>query len=261
VRSAVVNVIDLRYWWYTANGGLYAPAGGQNLAPRQQLREARGGTKQSEAATARMVREYRRRCPDKAVLCSLDGRPSGYALYRLRPQFEAGNSVGDLRVIEAIGATPEATREIWRFVLDVDWVARVKAFLLPVDHPLFFLLARPREMNFRVHDGLWIRLVDLPAAFAARCMGDAAPVVIEVTDAFCPWNAGRWQISGAGAERTSADAELDCDITSLGLVYLGGFSFRRLVRAGRVMELCEGAAERADTLFPADLAPWCPEIF
>ncbi|PYM08415.1 MAG: GNAT family N-acetyltransferase [Candidatus Rokuibacteriota bacterium] len=195
------------------------------------------------------------------VLLTLDGRPSGYALYRLRPQFEAGNSVGDLRVIEAIGATPEATREIWRFVLDVDWVARVKAFLLPVDHPLFFLLARPREMNFRVHDGLWIRLVDLPAAFAARRMGDAAPVVIEVTDAFCPWNAGRWQISGAGAERTSADAELDCDITSLGSVYLGGFSFRRLVRAGRVMELCEGAAERADTLFPADLAPWCPEIF
>ena len=100
------------------------------------------------------------------VLLTLDGRPSGYALYRLRPQFEAGNSVGDLRVIEAIGATPEATREIWRFVLDVDWVARVKAFLLPVDHPLFFLLARPREMNFRVHDGLWIRLVDLPAARA-----------------------------------------------------------------------------------------------
>ena len=195
------------------------------------------------------------------VLLTLDGRPSGYALYRVHPQFEAGTSVGHLQVIEAIGATPEATREIWRFVLDVDWVARVKAIVLPVDHPLFFLLARPREMKFRVHDGLWIRLVDLPAALAARRMGDAAPVVIEVADAFCPWNAGRWRISGAGAERTSDDAELTCDVTSLGSVYLGGFSFRRLARAGRVLEVREGAAERADALFPADLAPWCPEIF
>jgi len=91
VRSAVVNVIDLRYWWYTANGGTYAPAGGQNLAPRQQLREAKGGTKQSDAAAARMVREYRRRCPDKAVLCPLDGRPSGWAV------LAAGGSVPDLR--------------------------------------------------------------------------------------------------------------------------------------------------------------------
>jgi hypothetical protein len=91
VRSAVVNVIDLRYWWYTANGGLYAPAGGQNLAPRQQLREAKGGSKQSDAAAARMVHEYRRRCPDKAVVCSLDGRPSGWAV------LAAGGSVPDLR--------------------------------------------------------------------------------------------------------------------------------------------------------------------
>ncbi len=195
------------------------------------------------------------------VLLNLDGRPSGYALYRLYPQFELGTSNGFVRVIEAVGATAEATREIWRFVLDIDWVAQVKAILLPVDHELFFLLARPRELNYRVHDGLWVRLVDLPAALAARRMGEGEPVVIEVADAFCPWNAGRWRIGPAGAERTTADAELACDITALGSVYLGAFSFRRLARAGRVTEAREGAAERADTLFPADRAPWCPEIF
>ena len=92
-------------------------------------------------------------------------------------------------------------------------------------------------------------------------MGDAAPVVIEVADVFCPWNAGRWRVGAAGAERTTADAELACDITSLGSAYLGGFSIRQLARAGRVTEVGEGAAERADALFPADRAPWCPEIF
>jgi predicted acetyltransferase len=195
------------------------------------------------------------------VLLTLDRRPAGYALYRIFQHFASGSTSGHVQVLEVVGATPEATREIWRMVLDIDWVARVKAVLLPVDHPLFFLLARPREMKFRVHDGLWVRLVDLPPALAARRLGDGEPVVIEVADAFCPWNAGRWRVSPSGAERTTADAELACDVTALGSVYLGGFSFRQLARAGRVSEVREGAAARADALFPADGAPWCPEIF
>jgi predicted acetyltransferase len=137
----------------------------------------------------------------------------------------------------------------------------VKANLLPVDHPLFFLLARPRELKFRIHDGLWVRLVDVPAALAARSLGAGDPVVIEIADAFCPWNAGRWRVGAAGAERTSTDAELACDVTALGSVYLGGFTFRQLARAGRVEERRSGALGRADALFPADRAPWCPEIF
>lgn len=195
------------------------------------------------------------------VLLSHDGRPSGYALYRVNQQFDSGSSSGHVNVIEAMGATLEATREIWRFVFGIDWVERVKAGLLPMDHPLLFLLARPREMKLRVHDGLWIRLVDLPAALAARRMGAAEAVVIEVTDAFCDWNAGRWRVSSSGAEKTGADADLACDITALGSVYLGGFSFGQLARAGRVIELRADAAARADALFPADRAPWCPEIF
>jgi predicted acetyltransferase len=190
-----------------------------------------------------------------------DGVPQGYALYRINQQMEAGSSVGHVAVIEAIGANPEATRDIWRFVFDIDWVARVKAMLLPMDHELFQLVARPRELKFRVHDGVWVRLVDLPAALAARKLGEGDPVVFEVADAFCPWNAGRWRVNAVGTERTNADAELACDVVALGSVYLGGFTFGQLVRAGRVEERRPGAAARADALFPADRAPWCPEIF
>ncbi len=195
------------------------------------------------------------------VLLTHDGRPAGYALYRIHQQFESGVSVGFLNVIEALGTNAEATRDIWRFLFEVDWVARVKASLLPTDHPLFLMTARPRELNFRVHDGLWVRLLDLPAALAARRLGGGEPVVFEVTDAFAPWNAGRWRVSASGAERTQADADLACDITALGSAYLGGFRFGHMARAGRVRELRAGAAARADALFPADRAPWCPEIF
>jgi Sterol carrier protein domain len=51
------------------------------------------------------------------------------------------------------------------------------------------------------------------------------------------------------------------DVTGLGLVYLGGFSFADLVRGSRAEELVDGAVERADALFRTDAEPWCAEIF
>ena len=72
VRSPLISIIDMRYWWYTANGGVYDPKGGMSLAPRQQLREWKGSKSRSDASLARQVREYRDRYPDKAVLCSLE---------------------------------------------------------------------------------------------------------------------------------------------------------------------------------------------
>lgn len=72
-RAALVSVIDLKYWWYTAGGGLYAPKGGEGLAPRQQLREWKGSKSRSVGSVARAVREYRTKFPEKAVTVSLDG--------------------------------------------------------------------------------------------------------------------------------------------------------------------------------------------
>jgi predicted acetyltransferase len=116
-------------------------------------------------------------------------------------------------------------------------------------------------MRLRVGDGLWVRLVDVGAALSARTyVGDGA-VVLEVEDAFCPWNAGRWKLDGGEAKRTRAAADIACDVTALGSVYLGGFTFDQLLRGGRVDELRRGAVARADAMFRGERAPWCPEIF
>jgi predicted acetyltransferase len=193
------------------------------------------------------------------VVVELDGRAQAYALYRLHMSFEAGITTGFTNVIEAMGVTPEATREIWRYLFDIDWMNSIKAGLLPVDHPLLFLLAEPRRMGLRVTDALWVRLVDVGAALAARSYGEGQSLVIEVVDGFCPWNEGRYRVPGG--ERTDADPDLRADVTTLGSVYLGGFTFAELARALRVEELSPGGIARADTLFHADRAPWCPEIF
>ncbi|MFB3910285.1 MAG: GNAT family N-acetyltransferase [Candidatus Eisenbacteria bacterium] len=195
------------------------------------------------------------------VLLTSGGEPQAYALYRLNQNLESGVSSGHVNVLEAIGATPQATAEIWRLLLDIDWVGSIKAHALPMDHPLFLLLANPRRMRFRVGDSLWVRLVDVAAAFASRSIGGGDPVVLEVSDPFCPWNEGRYALGEGTVERTRADADISLDVNALGSVYLGGFRFADLLHAGRIVELREGAAARADALLPRDRAPWCPEIF
>ena len=195
------------------------------------------------------------------VVLTIDDRPEGYALYRVNQRFEGGVTAGHLDVVEAVGSSLEATREIWRLLLDLDWVDRVKAYQLPPDHPLFFLLARPRSMRYRMGDALWVRMVDVVAGLSARNLGLGDPVVIEISDPICPWNAGRFEIGGGGVQKTSRPADLTLEIDALGSIYLGGISVSQLVRAGRIEERREGAAVRADALFRHDPAPWCPEIF
>jgi predicted acetyltransferase len=195
------------------------------------------------------------------ALAERDGEPVGYAHYRHRTRFAEGRSDSTLEVVEAMGIDPPATARVWRYLLDVDWIARLHARLLPVDHPLFLLLDEPRRMRFRVGDGLWLRLVDVEAALATRSYASPEPLVLEVTDAFCPWNESRYLIDGGQVTRTQAGPELRLDVVDLAGPYLGGFSFAQLARAGLAEELALGALARADALFRSERAPWCPEIF
>jgi len=212
--------------------------------------------------TRRLVTSPQRPVPPlNRALLELDGEPAAYALYVVNQSFDGLYSTGNVTVREAIGATPEALAELWRWLLDLDWIAHVKADLLPVDHPLFLLLTEPGRMHFTVNEGVWVRLVDVGAALAARAYASDEPLVLEVRDAFCDWNAGRWRLAGGRAERTDEAPQLALDVTALGSVYLGGFTFAQLREASRVEEHAAGAVERADRVFGSWPKPWCPEIF
>ena len=78
----------------------------------------------------------------------------------------------------------------------------------------------------------------------------------------CPRTPAAGGSPPAAVERTEDDPDLALGVGELGSVYLGGFGFGELVRAGVVRELKEGGAARADALFRTDAPkPWCPEIF
>jgi predicted acetyltransferase len=199
--------------------------------------------------------------PKRFVVHETDGAVDGYAVYRHAAGWEGGVSSAKLKVLEAVGTVPEATRELWRYLLDVDWTKTIESWLLPPDHPLFLLLAEPRRANYRVWDGIWVRLVDVGTALSGRAYAADGRVVFEVRDSFGPWNEGRWRLEDGEAERTDDEPDLRLDVTALGSVFLGGFTFAELQRACRVEEATEGAIERADAMFRTDVAPWCPEIF
>ena len=190
-----------------------------------------------------------------------EGRPAAYTLYRMNPAFKRGVQTGSVDVLEAVAETPEATRGIWRYLLDIDWMARVRAELLPLDHPLLLLMVEPRRLGFSLRDGLWVRVVDVKAVMAARSYQADGSLVVDVIDEFCPWNAGCWRVGLDGVERTDEAPGLRCDVSALGPAYLGAFTLSQLARTLRVQQLRSGALAHADALFRVDKAPWCAEIF
>lgn len=199
------------------------------------------------------------------LLHETDGVATGYARYRLFPDWDERGPKGALEVHEVVAVNPEATVAIWRYLLDVDLVATIRSRNLPVDHPLPLLLAEPRRLGWRVGDGMWLRLVDVRAALEARAWAADGRVVLELADPFCDWNAGRWEVTvddgHARVARTDADPDLALDCGDLAALYLGAMTPARLVLAGRVREVTPGAASRAGGMLRVDLAPWCPQIF
>ena len=199
--------------------------------------------------------------PKNRVLLELDGKPAGYAIYNVKQDWLGGSSKGVVTITEAVSPTPEATRELWRWLLDFDWTSEFAADLLPLDHPLFLLLAEPRRMLFQLNDGVWVRLLNVEDSLSARTYASDDAVVLDVRDAFLPDVAGRYRVTSTGTTRTDDDADIELDVTALGSVYLGGFTFADLVRGSRATERVSRSIERADAMFRTSVEPWCAEIF
>lgn len=215
--------------------------------------------------------EYSRRgqSPKFRVVFEADGRPEGYALYRIKGDWNHLGPQNTLNVSEAVATTPRAIRELWRYLFDVDLVQKIRASRVVVPNPLQQLLAEPRALGLIAGDGLWARLVDLPAALQARRYPVADELVLEVSDSFCPWNSGRWGLRTSGAtgeaamEVTATDVapDLVLDTADLAAVYLGGTRPALLAESGRIEECTEGAVRRLGAMFISEQTPWCVSMF
>jgi predicted acetyltransferase len=192
--------------------------------------------------------------------------PDGYAVFRVRSNPSEHGPANVIDLHELAPASPSASAALWRTMLDLDLVSEVGYRNLALDDPLPLLLLNPRGVVTDVGDQLWLRLVDLGRALAGRRYAAACSVVFEVTDVFCPWNAGRWRLDvavdgTASVEPSTADPDLRCDVSDLAAAYLGGTRLTALAGAGRVQELRAGALVPASRAFAGDTEPYCVEVF
>ncbi len=195
-----------------------------------------------------------------------DGTVTGYAAFRVRAHWsDDGLPDGTVVVEELRGDRSTASAALWRFLLSLDLVRTMRAPGASPDEPLRHLLADPRALRSQPWDALWVRLVDVGRALAARRYPAPVELVIEVRDTTCPWNDGRWWLRGhpAGAfcARTDGDPDLVVDVEALSAAYLGGVSLATLQAAGRVTEVSPGAVVQAGTAFRWPVTPWCPDEF
>ena len=197
--------------------------------------------------------------PKFYAVLEFDGEPVGYALYRIKLDWQEGFAKSQVKVVETCTTSDAAERELWRFLFGIDLIERIQGRHDP-GSPLFLMVVDPRSLKLRVTEGLWLRLVDLDAALTGRTYATDDSVVMDVRDELCPWNAGRWRM-GTDAGRTDDDVELELDVADLASAYLGAFDFGRLAAAQRVRELKSGALARATELFRTSRPPFCPEDF
>lgn len=165
-----------------------------------------------------------------------------------------------LAVRELVAETARARLQLLAFLLRHDRALDVQLGGAE-DDPLWSLLADPYAVETHAHERLLLRVVDLPAAIAARPCLAAQPLAatFELADRDCPWNAGAWRIAGEGgrltAERCAGAAEVALTANTLAVLFNGYRSASWAAAAG-LLEVREPAAlARLDALFAVSARP------
>jgi len=196
--------------------------------------------------------------------------PRGYALYRTKGEWDSDGIPGGLLSVRDLFATdPVACAALWADLLSRDLIGEVTARRRPPDDPLPYLLSDSRRARARGADGLWIRIVDLPAALRARRYSAPVDVVIEVVDDLLPANSGTWRLAAGGladqsepsCELTGSPADIRLPVSALGAAYLGGTRLGGLAAAGLITELRPGAIAELSAAMWWDPGPWSPIMF
>jgi predicted acetyltransferase len=194
--------------------------------------------------------------------------PDGYVVWRPDREHQSSGRHAVIAVDDLAAATPAAYQTLWNYLATMDLVGEVVLHRRPTDEEIHWLLTDVRTLEHtNTRDGLWLRILDVPAALSARRYATSDRLVVEVVDdAPGGYAQGRFVLDGGpdGASCGAAPGET-ADVTlsqrALASVYLGGFSLRQQLIAGEIDEHTAGAVRRLDAMFATDLAPWCSTDF
>jgi predicted acetyltransferase len=196
---------------------------------------------------------------------SARGEVDGYATYRVKDEWSAEGSSGEVQIRELDGVDGPARTALWRHLLDLDLITQFSADDVPVDDPLRYQLVDQRGVRAQLADSIYLRVVDVKAALAARRYAADLDLVVGLSDPLLPHNDGSFRVE-AGPEaarvtRSRRRPDLTMSIRELGAGYLGGTSFAQLQAAGLVAERTPGAVAAMTVAFDWPRKPFCPDNF
>jgi predicted acetyltransferase len=203
--------------------------------------------------------------PPRILFATRDGQDVGYVLFKRKHKWPNSRPAGEVDVFNLSGG-PAARLALLRRVTDLDLSGSVTVDGVASSDPLLSWVQGPRGFgDVKPFDSLWLRLVDLPAALAARGYEADCDVTVEVTDEQAPWNAGRWRLrvkDGVGeATPTDDESQVALPIAAFGAAYLGGTHLAELHRAGVIAEHDPGAVRELSRAFRTDVGPYSARGF
>ncbi len=202
------------------------------------------------------------------ALAHVDGRPAAYAVYGLKGSFgRGGRPDGAMRVFEIAGIDASAEGALWRFLLAHDLTSTVVVPHSPVDDVLPLLLTDSRRVTRTLGDALHLRVMDVAAALQGRTYLGSTAFTVEIVDDVVEANDGVWSVEVAPegslvepvADVTTPDLRMP--IASLGAMYMGDLSVRRLAAAGLIEVTNPDVVAPTDAAFTAVETGWVPEVW
>ena len=202
------------------------------------------------------------------AVAEVDGQPAAYAVYGLKGAFDdMGRPDGSMRVFETAGVDASAEGAMWRFLLSHDLITSVSFPHSPVDELLPLLLSDSRRVSRRLGDALHCRVIDVPTALKGRVFASSTAFTVEVVDDILEHNDGIWRVEVApegslvepAMDVTTADLRMP--VSSLGAMYMGGTTARRLTAAGLIEASDSALVDSIDTAFAVPEAGWVPEVW
>ena len=198
--------------------------------------------------------------PLKVLLASVDGQPTGYAVFSRKENWKDFNANGTVGVRELAAGDPATLLALARRLVDFDLTTSITIGGRWSDDPLVWWAGGPRALSITPVDSLWLRLIDVGAALTARGYSSGCDVVLDVVDPVCPWNQGSWRLTVgvdgvATCLPTSDEADVRLPVQALGAAYLGSRSIAAQAHQGLVTELTPGTLRLLSRAMSCDREP------
>lgn len=191
-----------------------------------------------------------------AVHLDADGTPDGYAQWKV----EDGEN-GKPKPVNAnlLSLTEEAHLGLWGFLAGIDLTSQVTDRASRIDDTLDWSVTNRDVVDVKnVYDQIWIRVLHVPRALAARPWFADDSIVLGVDDPLGRAH-GAFAITArdgrASVVPSTETPEVLLSAETLGSLYLGGVAVGTLARAGRVTGTAD-AVVRFASLMDGGAAPY-----